>query len=100
MASKKKMIQVVFYSLFAIGTVGVAQAIAGEVGGGQQNCCHSFPPPNQPNPNGTATACLDAPCNVGQVCSGTGGTLPDGRPWAEAECVTKPIDAGPPTGIE
>jgi len=99
MSSKRKFVQISLFGLFAVGGVGVAQAIAGEASG-QQNCCHSYPPPNEPNPNGTATACLDAPCNVGQVCSGTGGTLPDGRPWAEAECVTKPIDAGSPTGIE
>lgn len=96
MKGDKKIVKVCVLGLFVIGAAGAAQAIAGSASG-LQNCCHSYPPPNDPSPHGTATACLNHPCNAGQVCSGTGGTLPNGQPWAKAMCVTPPKDAGAPT---
>lgn len=81
-----------------VGGLVAASVLAGS-GRGLQNCCFSYPPPDIVNPHGVAEGCLDHPCNEGEVCSGTGGLLPDGRPWAEAECVRKPPqDGGPPSG--
>jgi len=38
----------------------------------------------------SAMDCMGSSCPSGMVCTGNGGVLPNGQPWAEAECVPGP----------
>lgn len=49
---------------------------------------------------GEFTAChtKTGGCASNEVCSGTGGRLPNGMPWAEARCVPRPTEHMPVVG--
>lgn len=95
MTSKKSISKAIVFGVVAIATVGVAQVIAGGVGTAG-DCCFS-----QTEGTQTATDCMGAACASNEVCSGTGGVLPNGHPWAEADCAPRPIKSiGPAGGLE
>lgn len=94
MTSKKSISKGIVFGVVAIATIGVAQVIAGGMGG-SADCCFSFTEGSQ-----TATSCLGYACASNEVCSGTGGVLANGQPWALADCVPKPpTHIGPGVGI-